>query len=264
MTMRSMNPDRLAELEEERRFLLRSLTDLEREFHAGDVDQHDYDVLRDGYTARAANVLRSIDEGKAARPPRRQANPKAVIATVVGVVALAVLSGWLVARSSGQRLAGETMTGGQKIDDVAGLLAQARSSMAVPDISAAADAYQRVVELDPSNSEARTYSAWLLVLSAQQQPAEAATVMVDAALNGFEQVTTDDPMYADAHCLYAVAVGRFIPEPDVQLAIDQVQLCQANNPPTDMVGMLNQFLGDLTAAANSGPVDTSTVNTTTP
>ena len=86
MAMLSMNPDRLAELEEERQFLLRSLTDLEREFHAGDVDQHDYDVLRDGYTARAANVLRSIDDGKAARPPRRESNPKSVIATVVAVV----------------------------------------------------------------------------------------------------------------------------------------------------------------------------------
>lgn len=259
-----MNPDRLAELEEERRFLLRSLTDLEREFQAGDVDQHDYDVLRDGYTARAAGVLRSIDEGKAARAVRRKANPKAVIATVVGVVALAVLSGWLVAQSSGQRLAGETMTGGQQIDDVAGLLTQARSSLATGDVSTSAEAYQRVVELDPSNSEARTYSAWLLVLSAQQQPQAAATVMVDAALSGFQQVTTDDPTYADAHCLYAVAAGRFIPEPDVQLAIDQVQLCKANDPPNDMVGLLNDFLGDLIATADSGPVDSGPVGTTAP
>jgi hypothetical protein len=67
-----MNPDQLGELEEERRFLLRSLTDLERELEAGDVDSHDYEVLRDGYTARAAAVIRQIDEGKAALPPMRR------------------------------------------------------------------------------------------------------------------------------------------------------------------------------------------------
>ena len=57
---RTINPDTLAELEEERRFLLRSLTDLERELEAGDVDRADYEVLRDGYTARAATVMRAM------------------------------------------------------------------------------------------------------------------------------------------------------------------------------------------------------------
>ena len=68
-----IDPDRLAELEEERRFLLRSLDDLEREHDAGDVDEHDFAALRDGYVARAAAVLREIDEGKAA--PCRRAPP---------------------------------------------------------------------------------------------------------------------------------------------------------------------------------------------
>ena len=56
--------DRLAALEDERRFLLRSLTDLEREHDAGDVDDLDYQTLKDGYTVRAAAVLRQIDEGR--------------------------------------------------------------------------------------------------------------------------------------------------------------------------------------------------------
>ena len=43
-----MNPDDLAELEEERRFLLTSIRDLEREHEAGDVDEHDFTTLRDG------------------------------------------------------------------------------------------------------------------------------------------------------------------------------------------------------------------------
>ena len=41
MTAGGTRLDRLAALEEERRFLLRSLTDLEREHDAGDVDDLD-------------------------------------------------------------------------------------------------------------------------------------------------------------------------------------------------------------------------------
>ena len=63
-----MNPDALAALEEQRDFLLRSLRDLETEFAAGDVDDHDYRTLKDDYTVRAAAVLRAIDDGRAASP----------------------------------------------------------------------------------------------------------------------------------------------------------------------------------------------------
>ena len=63
-----MDPDRLASLEEERRFLLRSLADLEREHDAGDVDEPDYRELRDGYTARTAAILRAIESGRATAP----------------------------------------------------------------------------------------------------------------------------------------------------------------------------------------------------
>lgn len=48
-------------LEEDRDYLLRSLDDLEREREAGDLDEADYLVLKDDYTARAAEVLRSLD-----------------------------------------------------------------------------------------------------------------------------------------------------------------------------------------------------------
>ena len=50
MTASGAQIDRLAALEEERRFLLRSLNDLEREHDAGDVDDLDYQSLKDGYT----------------------------------------------------------------------------------------------------------------------------------------------------------------------------------------------------------------------
>lgn len=52
-----LDPDVLAALEEQRDFLLRSLTDLDREHDAGDLDDHDHAELRDDYTARAAEVI---------------------------------------------------------------------------------------------------------------------------------------------------------------------------------------------------------------
>ncbi len=53
-------------LEEDRAYLLRSLDDLEREHDAGDLDDADYLVLKEDYTARAAEVLRALGEWQAA------------------------------------------------------------------------------------------------------------------------------------------------------------------------------------------------------
>jgi hypothetical protein len=56
-------PSSLLALEEERDFCLRSLRDLEAELAAGDLDQADYEALRDSYVARAATALRKLDGG---------------------------------------------------------------------------------------------------------------------------------------------------------------------------------------------------------
>ena len=72
---RELDPDELAALEEQRAFLLTSLRDLEAEHDVGDVDEGDYEQLKDDYTARAAAVIRAIDShhqlGRGARPGRR-------------------------------------------------------------------------------------------------------------------------------------------------------------------------------------------------
>ena len=58
--MRVTSPGEQSPLEDQRDFLLRSLEDLEREQAAGDVDQHDYEVLKDDYTARAQRSASQI------------------------------------------------------------------------------------------------------------------------------------------------------------------------------------------------------------
>lgn len=239
-----MSPDELALLEEERRFLLRSIDDLDREHAAGDVDDADYTAVRDGYVARAATVLRQIEAGTAALPAAKPVRWGRIALWTAGVVAVAALSGWLVAHSSGQRVAGQTMTGGQEVDEVSAKLAQARSLLGT-DPGGAITLYQEVIAIEPENPEARTYTAWLLALSAGGVGPEAAALALDQATALFEEVTTDTPTYADAHCLYAVTAARWYTEPDVELAKRQGELCLANNPPGEMRGMIEAFVGNL-------------------
>ena len=72
------------------RFLLRSLADLEREHDAGDVDDADYETLKDGYTARAAAVLRRIEAGRSGLAPQPTRRWGRTLAIAAGVLAAAV------------------------------------------------------------------------------------------------------------------------------------------------------------------------------
>ena len=222
-----MNPDRLAELEEERRFLLASIRDLDRERAVGDVDDNDHRVLRDGYVARAAAVLREIESGRSQLPPsphrplwRRAAVPLLTLAAAAGL-------GVAVAQYSGQRLPGQTITGGPEIDEVTGLLTQARQVL-LSDAPGALAAYDRVLELEPDNPEAVTYRAWLLVLGARGAGDAA---LIEAQLSELQRATTIDPDYADPHCFLAVATGRFIEPPDTEVSRAEAQACLDRNPP---------------------------------
>lgn len=238
-----MNPDQLAELEEQRRFLLRSITDLDREHQYGDVDDHDYTTLRDGYTARAASVLRSIDAGKAevlSRPARR---PIVLAAWIVGTLLVASLAGWLVARSSGQRLPGQSITGGLPGDEIAVKLAEARELLGV-DPQQAILRYQEVRDLQPDNVEALTYMGWLIAQSNTSLAASGAEL-----LRGAIKL---DPTYADPHCFLAITSARFLQPPDLDTARREAQACLDNNPPSQMVDMIRGFIDELGAPTTTG------------
>lgn len=248
-----MDPDRLAELEEERRFLLRSLADLELERRAGDVEQADYEVLRDGYTARAAAVLRNIEQGQASLPPRTPRRWGRVVGAATIVVLVAVIAGFLVARSSGQRLPGDTITGGTSPDQVAVLLSEARSLLGT-DPSGASQRYLRVLSIEPDNAEARTYTGWLLAISTRNQSATDSASTLAVAKKDLQRAIEVDPTFPDPHCFLAVIAARF--ENDPATAKVRAQECLDNNPPADMRGMIESFAGGLSGPSNP-PSDTS-------
>ena len=238
--------DELARLEEERRFLLRSLDDLEREYAAGDVDEDDYATLKDGYTARAAATLRAIDAGRAALPPARSAPRGRTLVWVVAALAFAAFAGWGLAQATGTRQPGETITGGQPADEVAIALTEARALMSGGDYGGAFERFQRVVEIEPDNAEARTYTAWILVLNTRliDDPAVVETSL-STALTAFADIVADEPGYADAHCLYAVTAANFLAEPDLDLARAEGQRCLESDPPASMRGFVQEFLAGL-------------------
>jgi tetratricopeptide (TPR) repeat protein len=194
---RPLTPGELAELEEQRDFLLGSLEDLEAEHEAGDVDEGDYDALRDDYTTRAAAVLRALEAGKV-RERRRAARPGVrVVATLVGVALFAVGAGLLVAQSAGERGSGETITGEIR-QTTRGRLDQASSLTAGGRYQEALEIYDDVLGEYPGHAEALTYRGWTLTLSGE----------LLAGVESLTEATEVAPEFPDARALLAVTFYR--------------------------------------------------------
>lgn len=253
-----LDPDRLAELEEERRFLLRSIADLEREREAGDVEDDDYHALRDGYTARAAVVLRAIDQGRSGLRPKPPRNWTRLIGSTLAVIIVGVVAGVLVARSSGQRDPGDTITGGTSPNQVATLLSEGRSFLEVGDFGEASNRYLAVLDIDANNVEALSYAGWVLAVSTQSQT-DATTVqsLIAQGKEFLDKAAAIDPTYADAKCFQAIIAVVF--EDDLTTGAAREAECMANNPSADMRGLVEAYV----SSALAPPDDTSTAETVT-
>lgn len=235
-----MTPDRLAELEEERRFLLRSLRDLDAERSAGDIDDADHAELRDGYTKRAADVLRQIDAGRDALPARRPSSWPRRLAVVAAVIVVAAVAGVLVARTSGQRTPADAATRAER--DVAVLLSEARQLLAV-DLGQAQQRYQQVLDQRPDDPEALTYNAWLLFIGSRGADATLAETATGTARQQLQRVIELDPTYPDPHCFLAVIAANV--DDDAATAEEEVDACLALDPPS-LVRQLVESLLDVT------------------
>lgn len=247
-----MNPDRLAALEEERRFLLRSLTDLEREHDAGDVDEDDYRELRDGYTTRAAATLRAIESGRAALAPKPPVDWRRRIGGAVVVVALIGVVWWALSASSAQRLPGQQISGLDPRDRTAVLLSQARS-LQLSDSTAAADLYGQVLDDEPDHAEALAYRGWTLALSTVgAADADAARATLDEAVQSLVAAIDVDRTYPDPYCFLGIVQYRFFG--DAEAALPFVEGCLSAGPPADVrqlvATMREQVVADLGGASD--------------
>ena len=209
---RHLDPDVLVALEEERDFLLRSLQDLESEHAAGDVDDADYEELKDDYTARAAAAIRAVEDRNAtvkALRPQRDWKRTALALVVVGFVAVG--AGWVVFRNAGTRAPGQGLTGEARQDSAnlilqaQGLTGQAQASLqagdsakALKQFENAVQAYDKALQLSPTNVEAMTYRGWVMhTIALSSEPSVGAQFDVKAREYLHEAIATD-PTYSDA------------------------------------------------------------------
>ncbi len=217
------DPDELAALEAERDFLLRSISDLEAERAAGNLETDRYESLRDDYTARAAAVLRAIEEGVDARPSPPPVSLRRKLVVGAGLTGFAVVAAVLLAGALGQRLPGQTVTGNAQSssDRSAGLERQVRDHPGDPAAhlalarfllnsgqpAEAVKEFDATARLDPKNAEAQAYSGWVVYLAGRSDPKVAAE-LTSAALRRLDTAVAADPNYPDAHFFRGMVLLR--------------------------------------------------------
>ncbi len=251
MTASGTKLDRLAGLEEERRFLLRSLNDLEREHDAGDVDDLDYHTLKDGYTVRAANVLRQIEAGRSSLPTARPRRWSRTIAVAAAVVVGSVGIGFVLAGAWGERSSGQEITGLTPGDESRIVLTNARDAMGAGDFPTANALFAEVIDMERArgreNAEAVAYFGWTLALLTRQNPDQTdAAQRYDAAVLALGQATEIEPDYADPECFLAIVEFQF--RGDAAAALPHIERCEASNPPGEVASLVASFADEIRSA----------------
>lgn len=246
---------RRSALEEERDLLLRSLDDLDAEHAAGDLDNADYEALRDSYTQRAAEVLRQLEGPKATgssgskAPGGRKAaalgadvagRPKLTrrLAVAGGLAVFAVIAGLALAQGLGERGVNDSLTGAVDPSSRTQVMeCQAQGAGPEGDLLGAIKCFDQVLTVDPRNAEALAYRGWYLLLAAGsvQQGGPSDTVpsadiqaLIDGGLDYLTRAIAADPTLPDPLAFRAVAYDRLGRSEE---ACDDVAALKALDPP---------------------------------
>ena len=222
------------ELLEERDFLFASLRDLERERDAGELAEADYVALKDDYTARAAAVLRAIEDGRSRRgrrpaAPSRPAGRRPLVVTMGVILIVVALTGGAVTAFSGERRAGAPMTGSLP-EGPQGRMARALQLEADGKAAEALRIYDELLAADPKNVQALAYRGWLLKRAG----------LPDLALTALDQAVALDPRYPDAHFFRGMVLYQDRKDPGA--AVAEFRLFLSNNPPQEMVPLVEDVL----------------------
>ena len=240
---------RLSDLEAERNFLLDSITDLDREHAAGDLDDADYQGLRADYVRRAARALREIEtisnapvssaaSGSNApfvqRVRRVLGRRRVRVGLGVGAaLSLLFAAGLLAAHLAGVRLPGQSATGSITMSQAA-LVAEDLSKAAIEansgNISSAILLFQQVLAQVPDQQVALTYDGWLTRLSGLSAHDEAAIKAGDAQLKSAARLHPD---YADGQGLYGVALLQDLH--DAKAAVVSFERCRKDGPTVSLL-----------------------------
>lgn len=154
----------------------------------------------------------------AAAPPAAPGRSRFGLAVTAAVIAVAaVAAGVLVARYSGSRAAGDSITGEIRRTSRE-LLFEAQQTVVAGDIAAAIAVYDEVLELQPSNVEALTYRGWLTARSGD----------LDRAAAYLEEAIATDPDYPDAHLFRSLVA---LDQGEIERAEAELAIFDASDPP---------------------------------
>lgn len=207
MTQRGRNTydlDRLATLDDELAFALRSLDDLEAERATAQVSDATYERLHAAYTVRAAEAARSRREMAGRKPvvtehPRRT---KVIASFVLAVLVIAVAVS--LHAGSRNRQPGSTITGdsaaapADSTDQQLSLDATAEKALVEGDLSGALRGYIAALQANPRDVEALTYTGWLTFLAGSTHK----------AVPLLETAVRTDASYPDAHAFLGIVLLR--------------------------------------------------------
>ena len=231
------------DLRHEQQFLLRSIRDLDNERAAGDIDDADYAALRDGYIARTAAITREL-EGAVAETETVSRNWARRVLVIAVVLAVGAGAGVWVARQSGQRLPGQSASGGIE-QSSSTLLASARQ-LNFSDPGKAIELYTQVLKLEPDNAEALTYRSWILALTARAATGSVKQLALVTAVKDLLRAQQVDEQYPDAHCFLGIVYFRFLNS--AALAKPQLDTCKAMNPPKEVQSFVSAIVAEVDKA----------------
>ena len=263
--------DELASLDDERAALLRSLSDLEAEYAAGDLDDADYHALKDDYVGRTASVIRrraDIEAGITERVetakskvPRWRA-PVAVAATVVAAIG----AGLAVARFAGERVGTQGLTGtvnaagANRRAEVDRLITEAQDKLSA-DPLASLKSYDAVLAIDPQNPEAIAYGGWLLRIVAQSADGPSRDELITRARARLDRAIAVAPAYPDARAFRGVLLLRDLDDPTA--ANKDFEALDALNPPAFVKQLVASARQDAAAGANPAGSDATAASVAT-
>ncbi len=227
--MAKITAQRRTELESEREFLLRSLEDLEAELAEGGIDGDTYASLHSDYTARAANVIRALGGGD---DRQLKAPPIPAGKRWFAIVAILVFMGasvFMLAKSSGTRAPGETLSGNDTTDTYDAHMRRAARFVSVSDSRSAFEEFQKALKLDANRPEVHVELAKLLI--AQAQAGESTPKLIEAARVSLDRAIEIDSTYADAFAFQGVLLARLQDRPaDAKPFLDEYLRLAPNGP----------------------------------
>lgn len=226
---------KLETLRGERDFLLSSLRDLEVEFSAGDLSSDDYQTLKDDYTVRASDVIRSIEgieTGSSAKSVRIGSKPASrktrsstsgsrtrtepatksrskPVFVVLGLLLFTIGSGYLLGQALGERGTGELS--GSIDESLRSKFQTCQGHLQSLEAARALECYDEILAEDPKHVEALTYRGWQLYQVArgaqQSGDAEVFAQFIVMSEQSLGEAIGVDPGFADARAFRIVVLG---------------------------------------------------------